>query len=75
MSRRDNDILVSDILDCSNKISKYTADYSFEQFKDDDKTVDAVILNFEIIGEAANNLSDDYKELYPQVDLCLFLKT
>ena len=53
MSRRDNDILVNDILDCCNKISKYTAGLTFNEFKNDDKTVDAVIRNFEIIGEAA----------------------
>ena len=34
---------------------------TFENFREDDKTVDAVIRNFEIIGEAANNLSDDFK--------------
>ena len=60
MSRRDNDILVTEIVDSCNKILKYTNGYSYEQFKDDDKTVDAVIRNFEIIGEAANNLSEDY---------------
>jgi uncharacterized protein with HEPN domain len=68
MSRRDNDILIEDILDSSSKISKYTAGMTFENFTEDDKTVDAVIRNFEIIGEAANNLSDDFKDLHPQID-------
>jgi uncharacterized protein with HEPN domain len=30
----------------------------YEEFLADDKTIDAVIRNFEIIGEAANRLSD-----------------
>jgi len=68
MSRRDNDILVNDILECCKKISKYIDGLSFDQFQNDDKTIDAVIRNFEIIGEAANNLSDDFKELYPLID-------
>ncbi len=42
-----------DIVDSANKILAYTDGYSFEQFLADGKTVDAVIRNFEIIGEAA----------------------
>lgn len=34
----------------------------------DSKTVDAVIRNFEIIGEAANRLSDEFKDKYPSID-------
>ncbi|HEY8388416.1 MAG TPA: HepT-like ribonuclease domain-containing protein [Parasegetibacter sp.] len=34
----------------------------------DSKTVDAVIRNFEIIGEAANRLPDEFKKLHPSVD-------
>ena len=68
MSRRDNDLLIEDILECCQKISKYTAGFTFDQFKEDDKTVDAVIRNFEIIGEAANNMTDQFKEQYPQID-------
>ena len=39
----------------------------FIDFKRDYKTVDAVIRNFEIIGEAAKNLPKDFKEKYPEV--------
>jgi uncharacterized protein with HEPN domain len=41
---------------------------AFEQFINDSKTVDAVIRNFEIIGEAANRLSDDFKITYSNVN-------
>lgn len=68
MSKRDNDILIDDILESCNKISKYTAGLTFENFAADDKTVDAVIRNFEIIGEAANKLTEDFKDLYHQID-------
>ena len=33
-------------------------------FKQDYKTVDAVIRNFEIIGEAAKNLPEDFKTIH-----------
>ncbi len=43
------------------KIIDYTNGLSFEDFISDSKTVSAVIRNFEIIGEAANRLPDDFK--------------
>jgi uncharacterized protein with HEPN domain len=39
----------------------------FVSFKRDYKTVDAVIRNFEIIGEASKNLPDFVKEKYPNI--------
>lgn len=42
------------------KIMTYTSGMSYDMFISDDKTVDAVIRNFGIIGEAANRLSPEY---------------
>jgi uncharacterized protein with HEPN domain len=41
---------------------------SFEEFLKDSKTIDAVIRNFEIIGEATNRLPDEFKEENPSID-------
>jgi uncharacterized protein with HEPN domain len=41
---------------------------SFEEFLKDSKTIDAVIRNFEIIGEAANRLPEAFKEQYLFID-------
>lgn len=41
---------------------------SFEQFEADEKTVDAVIRNFEVIGEVSNRLSDNFKTQNPNID-------
>ncbi|MBX3044243.1 MAG: DUF86 domain-containing protein [Candidatus Kapabacteria bacterium] len=41
---------------------------SFDNFSDDDKTIDAVIRNFEIIGEASNHLPKDFKLKYADID-------
>jgi len=46
--------------------SKYNQ--SFEEFIADSKTIDAVIRNFEIIGEAANRLPDIIKETDAGID-------
>jgi uncharacterized protein with HEPN domain len=56
MSKREPILLIEDIIDSGNKILDYTYDLSFEDFTKDSKTIDAVIRNFEIIGEAANHL-------------------
>ncbi len=62
MSKRTPQLLVEDILESCNKIIDYTDGLSFEAFSDDSKTVDAVVRNFEIIGEAANRLPEEFKE-------------
>jgi uncharacterized protein with HEPN domain len=41
---------------------------SLEEFLDDSKTLDAVIRNFEIIGEAANRLPDNFKDRHTNID-------
>ncbi len=41
---------------------------SFEEFQGDVKTQDAVIRNFEVIGEAANRLPREIRSLYQGVD-------
>ncbi len=68
MSKRSPDLLVADILDSAHKILDYTKDLSFENFITDSKTLDAVIRNFEIIGEAANRLPEEFKDKYPSID-------
>lgn len=68
MSKRDPKLLVSDILDSAAKILSYTDGFTYENFIKDSKTVDAVIRNFEIIGEAANRLPEEFKDSHPDID-------
>jgi uncharacterized protein with HEPN domain len=68
MSKRNVALLLNDILENGEKIIRYTRDLSYETFVADDKTIDAVIRNDEIIGEAANRLPDDFKETHPEID-------
>jgi uncharacterized protein with HEPN domain len=68
MSKREAKLLVEDIVECGNKILEYTKDLSFEVFLNDPKTVDAVIRNFEIIGEAASRLPEDFKLTHPEIE-------
>lgn len=49
-----------------NRISGYIWGMNFEQFKADPKTVDAVIRNFLIIGEAARHIPPEVEQAHPQ---------
>lgn len=68
MSKRNDDLLIEDIISSCKKILDYTKNFSEEAFKEDDKTIDADIRNFEIIGETSNKLSESFKNKEPQID-------
>jgi uncharacterized protein with HEPN domain len=50
-----------------NRVHEYILGSDFQGFKRDYKTVDAVIRNFEIIGEASKNLPKTFKDPYPEI--------
>jgi len=68
MSKRNAILLLKDILESARLIEEYVSGLNFETFCKDTKTRDAVVRNFEIIGEAANNLPEDLTQKYPEVD-------
>ncbi len=68
MSKRKPDLLIKDILDSISKIQRYTSGLSLPDFLQDEKTFDAVIRNFEIIGEAASRLPEEFKDKFPDID-------
>lgn len=68
MSKRQPILLVQDIIESGEKILLYTAGLTFDQFTSDSKTIDAVVRNFEIIGEAANRLPEEFKAEHPDID-------
>ena len=49
---RDYRLYLHDIKEAIEKIETFTKGFTFEEFAEDDKTVDAVIRNLEILGEA-----------------------
>ena len=61
-------LYLNDIADAAENIRSYVGDRTFEEFRKDRMRVDAVIRNFEIIGEAAKNISDDLKRAYPATE-------
>lgn len=61
MSDRNQAVFLQDILQAITKIERYTNSLSYDEFCRNDMAVDAVIRNFEIIGEAATHVADEVK--------------
>ena len=59
---RDFKLYLDDIVLSINNIFMYIAEMDYKTFSTDQKTVDAVVRNLEIIGEAAKNLPDELKQ-------------
>ena len=68
MSKRETLLLLDDMLQSAKKIKRYTLDFDFNSFLSDDKTMDAVVRNFEIIGEAANRIDDDFRLKHSEIE-------
>ena len=60
--------MLLDMMEAAIKILKYTQGLTFEDFLADDKTIDAVVRNFEIIGEASLRIDEDFRLENPQIE-------
>ena len=67
MREKDFRLYVQDILEAIGRIDQYLAGLTFEQFSKDIKTIDAVIRNFAIIGEAAKNIPVSVKREHSEI--------
>lgn len=64
---RDIDLYLEDILICIQRVQQYTAGMTREGFEADTKTVDAVIRNLEVMGEAVKHIPELLRESQPSV--------
>jgi uncharacterized protein with HEPN domain len=58
---RDDSVYLAHILDALHQIAEYTCGLDYETFRTTRMVHDAVIRQFEIIGEATKSLSDDFR--------------
>ncbi len=65
---RDYKVYMEDILAAAEKVIRYTTGLSSEDFVQDEKTLDAVIRNLEIIGEAVKSVPDDVRKRFPHIE-------
>ncbi len=65
---RDYSLFINDILAAIDKIERYSKGMTFDTFFQNDLVIDAIIRNFEIIGEAANNIPQEIQSQFPFVE-------
>ena len=67
MSKRESHLYIEDIKDFIDRIEEYTKNISFDDFCKDRKTIDAVVRNLSVIGEAVQNLPEETKLKYSDI--------
>jgi len=60
-------VCIEDILESISKIHRYLEGSTFEQFVADERTVDAVVRNFGIIGEAVLHVPEEIRLAHPEL--------
>jgi len=64
---RKSQLYMQDILDSIERIETYIKGLSFQKFSQNQMVIDAVVRNFEIIGEASKKLPAKIKSLHPEI--------
>jgi len=65
---RDHKLYLEDILDAIQKIERYVQGFTFQEFRESDLQVDAVLYNLEIIGEAVKHIPESVRAKHPYVE-------
>jgi uncharacterized protein with HEPN domain len=66
--RRNYLLYLEDILESANKIQNYVGNLFFEDILEDRMRIDAIVRNFEIIGEASGKIPQEVRDRYPFVE-------
>lgn len=67
MSKREDILYIQDILEAIERIENHTQGFSSDKFAGDMKTIDAVLRNFSVIGEGANNISRETRKEFGKI--------
>lgn len=65
---RNLSLYLDDILTSIEKIERYTANMNQISFMADERTIDAVSHNLQIIGEAVKKIPAELRDRYPQIE-------
>lgn len=66
-SSRSWSLRIKDILGSITKIQQYTQNMTLAEFKKNELVIDAVVRNFEIIGEASRHIPISVQQAYPDI--------
>ena len=67
MSLRNWKFRLEDIIEALDRIFQYVQDLNYDSWLKDQKTIDAVVRNLEIIGEAAANLPQEIQDQFTDI--------
>ena len=65
---KDFKVFIDDIIEAIIKIKSYTKGMGYKSFSQDNKTVDAVLRNLEIIGEAAKGIPENIRQKNSEIE-------
>lgn len=65
---REYRLYLTDILEAQRRIREYTEQMTYEEFTQSKITIDAVIRNLEVIGEAARKLPPEITSRSPEIE-------
>ena len=68
MKKHDNGVFLLHIASSFEKILLYVKDMTENEFSTNSLVQDAVVRNYEIIGEAAKNVSEEFRVQHPEID-------
>ncbi len=64
---KDNLAYLRHVLEAIDKINNYLNGFDFEKFSKNNLVFDGVVRELEIIGEAANKISDEFQEAHQEI--------
>jgi len=67
MPKRAPELLLEDMIAAIRKVERYTTGMDQELFRQDEKTIDAVVRNLEVLGEAARQMPDEFVANHPDI--------
>jgi uncharacterized protein with HEPN domain len=66
--KRSSSLFLYDLYQSVEKIEEFTRGISFDQLMADERTKDAILRNFQVIGEASKNIAESLLAEHPEVD-------
>ena len=68
MSKRSDKQLLLDMREATSRVLKYTAGFDERMFLEQEQTIDSVVRNIQIIGEAASRISKEFRDAHPEIE-------
>jgi len=65
---RNFDLYLDDIITACSRIQRYTRRLTLAKIKKDDKTLDAVVRNLEVIGEAVKHVPASFRNQHSHIE-------